>query len=437
MLISNSDKRTANYKKQIKLSFIFKILSAGCSFLIIPLMIDYLGTKQYGVWSTLLSIISWITLFDIGIGNGLKNKITEAIAKNKNNDVKAYITTAYLTMGFICLSILILLYFISNFVNWQLIFNITDLTNQYLKNVIHITLFFFIINFWLSLINQILNSLQMSSFVNFNQLLSNVFSLIFVFVLKYLFVRSLLIIAIAYSLSLIFSNIIFTIIFFKKNKVYIPNIKSYNISYIRDITSLGLQFFIIQIAVIILFSTDKILITQLFGPDSVPNYDIVLKLFSIFLLLQNILISPLWPAYTDAFYRNDFLWIKKAIKKQFKIYVLFVIGIIILAILTKQIIKIWIGKIIEVPNMLILSFSIFTMISLWNNIFSYLLNAINILNIQVITAVIAMIINIPVSIIFVKVFNMGVYGIVFGTVLSLLLFAIAGPIEVFKYLKDK
>jgi len=75
--------RTKNYFLQVRNSFIYKFLAIVLSYLSIPLMIKYLGNVQYGIWSTLLSIMSWISLFDIGIGNGLRNKVSESLGKEK------------------------------------------------------------------------------------------------------------------------------------------------------------------------------------------------------------------------------------------------------------------------------------------------------------------------------------------------------------------
>jgi Na+-driven multidrug efflux pump len=57
-------------------------------------------------------------------------------------------------------------------------------------------------------------------------------------------------------------------------------------------------------------------------------------------------------------------------------------------------------------------------------------NGIGIVNIQLYTSVIAMLLNIPLSIIFVKYFSLGLSGIVMATIVSLSLAAIALPIQV-------
>lgn len=430
-----SENRSKNYIKQIKGSFIFKGLAIFASFLSIPLMIKYLGVEQYGVWSTLLSIISWIVLFDIGIGNGLRNKISESLAQDNKQETHNYISTAYTIIGAISVILILIFLIASEYIPWQKIFNITSISNQELQSVVNITMIFLFLNFWLSLINQVFNGFQRTSLVVFNQFLSNIFSLLAVFILYTFYESSLIKLAFAYGISLVSSSLILSIWFFKKNREFIPKIKSFGLNYTKSITSLGFKFFIIQIAVIVIFTTDKILITQLFGPEYVASYDVVFKLFSVITILHGILMAPLWSAYSDAYHRGDIEWIKKAIKNQLKIYLLIIIAAILLIFLTKAIITLWIGKEIMIDNMLIIAMALFILVSTWNNIFAYFINATDNLNVQINTSIIAMIINIPLSIIFVRFFEMGVYGIVFATCISLSFFAIFGSIQTFNILK--
>lgn len=75
-----SEERTRNYLRQIKGAVAYKAVAMASSFLAIPLMIGYLGQEQFGVWSTLLTVISWVVFFDLGVGNGLRNKVAESLA---------------------------------------------------------------------------------------------------------------------------------------------------------------------------------------------------------------------------------------------------------------------------------------------------------------------------------------------------------------------
>lgn len=410
-------------------------MAIGSSFLIIPLMIKFLGVEQYGIWSTLLSMFSWIVLFDIGIGNGLRNKISESLAKDTKQEARNYISAAYMVLGLISIALLTVFFLVSSFIPWQSVFNTSIVSHQELKYVMNIVVFFLILNFWFSLINQVFNGLQKTSLVVFHQFLSNLFSLISVSILYKFFDSSLLKLSFVYGASLLLSSIILTIWFYSKERELIPQLKKYSKQYIKSITSLSFKFFIIQIAFVVLFTTDKILITQLFGPEYVTSYDVVFKLFSVITIGYGLIAAPLWSAYADAFHKRDTAWMKKSIFGQLKVYVCILFITWGLVLLTPSIISLWISENLSIENSLVLSMAGFILISTWNNIFATFVNAINELTIQIYTSLIAIIINIPLSIFMVKYLNFGVEGIVIGTISSLSLFAIFGSRQTFLIIK--
>ncbi len=435
MNTATAKQRTTNYIKQVKGSFVFKILAITISFLLIPLMIKYLGVEQYGIWSTLLSIVSWIVMFDIGIGNGLRNKISESLAKDDKQEAIHYISTSYIIIGLISVILLSIFIVTSFYVPWQSVFNTTILSNEALRHIVTITILFLFLNFWLSLINQVFNGLQKTSLVVFNQFLSNFLALISVYILYKYFETSLFKLAFMYGFSLVLSNFLLSAWFYLKNRSFIPKLKYFGQVYVKSITSLGLKFFMIQIAVIVIFTTDKILITQLFGPEYVTSYDVVFKLFSVITIFYGLIAAPLWSAYSDAFHRHDMVWIKKIILRQLKLYILIVLVTGILAILTPTIIKLWIGSEVTTDTKLVIAIAGFVLVSTWNTIFATFINAIDELTIQIYTSIIAIIINIPLSILLVQYFNFGIDGIVLGTIISLSLFAIFGSRQTYLILR--
>jgi O-antigen/teichoic acid export membrane protein len=78
--------------------------------------------------------------------------------------------------------------------------------------------------------------------------------------------------------------------------------------------SLGVQFFIINISVLIMLNTDNIVITQLLGPEKVTVFNVTYKLFTMISMVYIIIVTPLWSAYTDAYTKGDFEWIKSTLK---------------------------------------------------------------------------------------------------------------------------
>lgn len=431
-----SQDRTNNYVRQVKGSVIFKGLAVAASFLAVPLMIRYLGQEQYGIWSTLLSIMSWVVFFDLGIGNGLRNKLAESLAKHQATEAAGYISSGYTWIGTISLLLFVLISIAAFFVPWQTVFNTQLVSTPTLRNAVLMAAFFVLLNFWLGLINQILNAVQKASYVVLGQLISNASALLMVFVLSQATDTSLLYLVAAYGGSMVLANLLLSLWFYNQQRELRPRL-SFERQHIHPLLSVGLQFFVIQIAVLIIFTTDKILITQLFGPQYVTQYDVVFKLFSIITILHGLLTAPLWSAYTDAYHRADFNWIKGALRKQLLLFIGIVLTTLGLVLMARPIIGLWIGSEVAVSSWLVISMGAFILVSTWNNIYAYLLNGIGEIRVQLFTALIAMLMNIPLSILLVKYFDFGVHGVVLATCLSLSIFAIVGPMQVMSILAVK
>src|ERR1700749_2626531 len=72
--------RTLKIKRNIIYSFLIKGASVAVGFLLIPLTIHYINTAQYGIWLTINALVAWLINFDIGLSNGLRNKMAHALA---------------------------------------------------------------------------------------------------------------------------------------------------------------------------------------------------------------------------------------------------------------------------------------------------------------------------------------------------------------------
>lgn len=90
-----------NLKRNSMLAIATKFISMGLSFVTAPLILQCLGEEKYGVWTSLLGIISWIYYFDLGLGGGLQNKLSTTLAQNRNEDANKYIGTAYAFLSLI------------------------------------------------------------------------------------------------------------------------------------------------------------------------------------------------------------------------------------------------------------------------------------------------------------------------------------------------
>ncbi|WP_165750054.1 lipopolysaccharide biosynthesis protein [Cellulophaga sp. Z1A5H] len=422
--------RTQNIAKHIGWSTLFKGGSILANFLLVPITIDYLDQENYGVWLTLSSFISWFSFFDIGLGNGLRNKFAEAKAIGDMKLAKAYVSSAYYTITFISLILVVLFLIANTYIDWTNVFN-TDVSLQKdLSILMPVIVGFFGLQLVSKLITTIYTADQNHSLQGKIDFFTKLLSLIVVWFLTKTNDSSLLIFGIVFSVLPVIILIGLNFFAFStKYKDYKPSIKLWKKEHIKDIMSVGISFFIIQIAAIVLFSTDNFIIIKLFGPTEVVPYNLAYKYYSILVMGYSIIIAPYWSSFTEAYTKGDLDWIKKSVKNIQKIWLLIPLGLIIMLILSKWFFKIWVGEEIKISLELSLAMILFVILMTYNMIFVNFINGTGKVKLQLITALISMTINIPLSILFVKVFHWGLSGVVLATCVSLGYSVILRPIQ--------
>ncbi|WP_143315759.1 oligosaccharide flippase family protein [Clostridium sp. HBUAS56017] len=428
--------KDSNIIANIIVSFILKFLGLGLSYLLVPITIGYVNNEQYGIWMTLLSIISWISFSDIGLGNGLRNKLTESLAQKQLEKSREYISTAYAAMTIIVFILLVVLMFIIPFLNWQNIFNTVTISNSKLVNLVVVVLVFFLGNFILSLYSQLYYAKQQSAATGIGQLLVNIISVLSILILKRITSGDIVYLGFSYGVSMILPSIFLTCLFFKKNAELRPALAYVRLNKFKEIIGLGVKFFIIQIAVVVYFGTNNIIIAQVCGPNEVTNYNVVYKLFSLVNTGHILLITPLWSAYTEAYGRGDIKWIRSTLNKTSLLLIPIGLGLLVMTVFSDIIFKIWLGNNnIEINKYLIVTMAISTFITVFSNTFVYFLNGVNEIKLQMYNCVIVSIINIPLCIYFSKYLAMGSTGIMLAQILTAIPFSVIAPLQTYHILR--
>lgn len=428
--IGVSSPRTQNIVKHIGWSTLFKGGSILANFLLVPITIDFLDQENYGIWLTLSSFISWFSFFDIGLGNGLRNKFAEAKATGNMQLAKAYVSSAYFTITFISLALIVLFFIANTFINWSHVFNTKAELQTELRILMPIIIGFFCLQLVSKLITTIYTADQNHSLQGKIDFFTKAISLLIVWGLTKTNESSLLLFGTVFSalpvVMLIGLNLF---AFSNKYKDYSPSIKFWKKEHVNDIMSVGFSFFIIQIAAIVLFSTDNFIIIKIFGPVEVVPYNLAYKYYSILIMAYSIIIAPFWSSFTEAYAKGDYQWIKKSVNNIQKIWLLIPIGLAIMYLLSDWFFKIWVGEEIKISLWLSLSMILFVLLMTYNMIFVHFINGTGKVKLQLVTALISMSINIPLSILFAKIFNWGLPGVILATCVSLGYSVILRPMQ--------
>jgi O-antigen/teichoic acid export membrane protein len=435
--IIQGDERTVLIKKNILGTFFIKGTNVVISLLYIPITLSYLNQTRYGVWMTLISIVAWMGLFDVGLGSGLRNKLGEAFAIKDFERARKYVSTVYAMIFLIVICVLILFYIANYWINWSIVLNTPESYRGELKNLAIIVVTLFGSKFILNIISTVFIADQLPAFGSTFELSGNILGLLSIWILTLTGKTSLILFGLASMLSPIFVYIVASIYFYKNKYSYLkPEFRSIDLSYAKNLIGLGIQFFAIQIATLIIFQSSNILIAQLFSPSEVTLYNVSYKYFSLPMMLWNIIMAPLWSAFTNAMTLKDIDWMRKMILKLNRYIIPTVFVIILMAVFAQPIISFWTSGRILIKPIMSWIFALYAFISIWNNIYVCFLNGISKIKIPIITSILASLLHIPLAIFFVRKLGIGSEGVVLSMAISLSFFSIMGPIQSFRIINS-
>jgi len=418
--VNKGHQRSVQAKKNILFSFIIKGLSICISLVLVPLLINYINASRYGIWLTLSSIVAWFSFFDIGLTQGLRNKFAESKAKNDVKGAQIYISTTYAVLGIIFGLLWIIFLIVNNFLNWSTLLKLPqDMASE--VSILAIIVFtYFCLLFVLKIIITINVADQKPARASVIDLLGQCASLIFIFILVKTTKGSLIWLGVGLCLAPILAYIGATFYFFKNEyAIYRPKFSLIDFSFTKSLFNLGLTFFIIQIAAVIQFESANIIIARNFGTAQVTSYNIVYKYFGMLTMLFTIFLTPFWSASTEAYFKNDYQWIRNSIKKYNMLNVIiFLLSIVMLA-LSDRIYTLWLGK-NKVHIDFILSFwgFVFVAFNIYGSKYVNLLNGISALKLQFWISLGTPILYVIVAVVLIKYYRMGPESLFIASVVA-------------------
>ena len=421
----------------------FLIRGAGMllSLLSLPLYLRFFDNNQVlGLWFTILSVLNWVLSFDLGIGNGLRNHLTEALVIKDFNKCKQLISSAYCMLGVISLIIYVLCISLSGFVNWNGFFNIDNsvISSQSLHTNVIIIFTGIIVSFLLRIVNSIIYALQKPAVNNAIHLLTSVLIVVFLLVASTGTIeQNLRSMSMAYAIIINVPLVITTICVFYKTRL--KECKP-NFSYVtRDagmsVLSLGVMFLLLQIMYMVITVTNEWFIGHFYDPKYCVDYQVYFRLFSIFSSVFSLALIPLWSAITAAKASKNFSWI---IKLTHLLYVLVgVFALVQIAVLPfmQQIVDFWLkDNAMKITNTTSVWFCIYSIMFLWIAVQSTIVNGLGSLKLQLIGYSFAMIFKVAFVLLFAA-FSTNWIIVLIGTIIGLLPYCILQPIYIKKELR--
>ncbi|WP_086478535.1 MATE family efflux transporter [Arenibacter amylolyticus] len=388
-----------------------KGLAMLVNILSLPAYLYYFSDQKIlGVWFTIISVLNWILTFDLGIGNGLRNLIIEPYLNKQYNELKEYISTAYISIGIICLILSLFSFVLAKSINWNNFLNISDkiINPGVLFDSIFIVFLTVVCQLFLRLIVSILYALQKTAISNAISLISNTIILLFLISFKFESApKSLISLSYVYFIAINIPLLIATVVvFFTKLRKAKPNLRFFRYKLTSKILNLGLMFLGIQVSLVVINSTNELIIAKYFQLENVVEYQTYFRIFNIFLVLFSLITIPIWSAVTKAFVNKNIKWIKKIYFYLNIVAVVFTIFIFLSCFFINDIVHIWIGPgKIKVSYLTTFLIATYTSLMIFIYASNCIANGISKLKPQLIINLIAAIIKFPLFVLFYHYYN--------------------------------
>ncbi len=384
----------------------------------VSLTARYLGSEGFGLWTAISSAIAMFFVFDIGIASTLTNLISDSFAAgDKDSAAESFATALWLvvTVSFV---LGLAGWVLWPHIDWQGLFHVHDpVLARQTSAAIAAAYAVFLVALPAGLMPKLLGGYQEVHAANFFNAAGNLLSLgALVVVIR--FHASLPVLVAAYAGAIPVSNLVaMAWVAFIHEPWLKPWPGRFRSRLVGRIFHSGTQFFIIQIAGLVVFNSDNLVISHFMSPVAVLPYNVTWRLSSYITAVPVLVIPALWPALAEAFAKRDISWMRGAYARTRRITLaVLTVGTAVMMFAGRPIIRLWAGP-AAVP-----SFSLLALMSVWMFIFAVTLNQSCLLGAtgrvkkQAAFSLLAAVVNLALSIVLIKL--VGVNGVILATIVS-------------------
>ena len=395
-----------------------QILSMGTGIVSLPLLLNYLGRQEYGIWALTFSTLSFTSFLDFGITPKLKNKLAAAFAAD-NHDALRYYTIGSLRVAVALVMFGAVLSVIAYFLNWQAIFGARPgVGGKELSLFVSCALFVLMISLALTLIEAVFAAQLKIDVPKKYSIAGSVVGLIFL-ILAILLRVSLPLLCLFYYLPALAMRSTLII------KIYPPGGLG-GVSSLSELRVLvaellndSMKFVGIQFSAVVLGAAPNLFVARYLSLSDVATFSVAYKFVTIPLVLLSSVLPVFWPRFTVAWEKREYNWFEKRFRR---VVLLTNASIIPCAGLFfafgNEIVKMWTGGTLNIPSSLLLVLSGWVLVQANVYWFSTFLHSISDFTYELIYYLATSILLVGSLLFFVPAY--GLFGVVGGMLVSLI-----------------
>ncbi|MBB6192836.1 O-antigen/teichoic acid export membrane protein [Sphingobium wenxiniae] len=275
-------------------------------FLVMPIMLRYLGDTHFGIWMTAVSITSMAQFSDLGIGNGLLTRLSAAFGRDDIVSARADISSAYAMLTCVALILSVIsggLLLASNLRPFGISTQPASLA------IVASVLVAFFAGIPASIIQRVMYARQQVMLSNLWQIAGASVAVIACWAAVTLKLPPWAAV-LAYGLPAALALAGAGLWYFVRNPELRPRLSDVRKDSSRQLLTLGIRFLALGILTSVALNVDNVIIAANAGAHAVTQYSVPAKIGSLLGLVITTIFLPLWAANGEALARGDFDWVR-------------------------------------------------------------------------------------------------------------------------------
>ena len=387
----------------------------------VPLALGYLGSERYGVVVTITALTGMLVFADFGLGNGLMNLVARASGSGDPLEARRSISSAFFMLCGISVILTLVLLPVYLLVPWAAFLNVADsVSARDVPAAVAVFLVSVLLNLPLGIVQRVQLAFQQGFVNSLWNAIANVVMLVSLVAVVSVRAPLAWIVLTMVGAPVVGNSLNWISLFLVRRADLRPRWSLMHWAEGRRLLRIGALFFVLQLTVALAYESDIVVATRVLGPDAATTYSVVFRLFMILPTIVNMLLLPLWPAYTESIARGDVDWVRKTLRLSIGLALaLSGLSSVVLVLMGPMVLDLWVGSGVKASFALMLGMAVWAVLSNSFNAVAMLMNGASVIGFQVATALSMAVVSLGASILFANLF--GVAGIIWGTVAAFVL----------------
>jgi O-antigen/teichoic acid export membrane protein len=315
----------------------------SCTLVQVPLALHYLGPEAYGFWVTLFSIMLVLNFVDFGLGVGMQHAMATAYGTDNVESMKRAFWTGAAALSALGLVILGVGVAGAWMAGWADILHINDPGLRHdTPAALTITVAAFVLGLPFNAVARLAVAVQRGWLQAIWIAVGSAISLGFVIIAAFghwgflWFLAASLVVPTLQGFGL-FVHLLRTLGWRLMPTGLAPAAE------LRSMLRSSLLFAFPQLGLALAQSMPAIAISIAEGSSAVTGFNLLVRLFGPFQQGQQIILNPIWPAYTEAHSRADHSWVARTFKRTVVISLALGLASIAVAWQSHTLLRLWIG----------------------------------------------------------------------------------------------